>query len=115
MYYDLLVHVDDNDPKRLNLAFNNVANYKAALPGEEFRVVMVVNGPAVQLFTRENEELAARGAELMAGGLSIRLCRNALNTFKIADDVLWEGVDIIPAGIVELVRLQREGFAFLRP
>ena len=34
MYYDLVIHVDDNDPARLNLAFNNVANYKAALPGE---------------------------------------------------------------------------------
>ena len=115
MYYDLVVHVDDNDPGRLNFAFNNVANYKAGLPGEEFRVVMVANGPAVQLFTRENEALAERGAKLMAEGLSIRLCNNALNTFKVSRDDLWEGCEVVPAGVVELVKLQREGFAFLRP
>ena len=54
MYYDLIIHVDDNDKGRLNLAFNNVANYKAGLPGEKFSIVMVANGPAIQLFTREN-------------------------------------------------------------
>ena len=115
MYYDLVVHVDDNDPGRLNFAFNNVANYKAGLPGEEFRVVMVANGPAVRLFTRDNAELAARGAGLMAEGLSIRLCNNALKSFNVSPDDLWEGCEVVPAGVVEIVKLQREGFAYLRP
>ena len=56
MYYDLVVHVDDNDPGRLNFAFNNVA------PAD-----------------------------------------------------LWEGCEVVPAGVVEIVKLQREGFAYLRP
>ncbi len=115
MYYDLIIHVDDNDPARLNLAFNNVANYRAALQGEDFRVVMVANGPAVQLFTRANTALAERGAKLMAEGLSIRLCNNALKSFNVSRDDLWEGCEVVPAGVVEIVRLQREGFAFLRP
>ena len=115
MYYDLVIHVDDNDPARLNLAFNNVANYKAALPGEDFRVVMVANGPAVQLFSRANAALAERGAKLMAEGLSIRLCNNALKSFSVAREDLWEGCEVVPAGVVEIVKLQREGFALLRP
>jgi intracellular sulfur oxidation DsrE/DsrF family protein len=115
MYYDLIIHVDDNDPKRLNLAFNNYANYAAALPGEEYRVVMVVNGPAAQLLKKENADLAARGAELMKQGLAIRVCNNALKSFAVDAADLWEGVAIVPAGIVEVVKLQREGFAYLRP
>lgn len=115
MYYDLIIHVDDNDPARLNLAFNNVANYKAGLPGENFRVVMVANGPAVQLFTRANAEQKARGAALMAEGLSIRLCNNALKAFQVSAEDLWEGCEVVPAGVVEIVKLQREGFAYLRP
>ena len=82
MYYDLLIHVDDNDPKRLNLAFNNYANYIAAVD-EEFRVVMVVNGPAAQLLKKENAEQAERGAKLMDSGLTIRVCNNALKAFKV--------------------------------
>ncbi len=115
MYYDLIIHVDDNEASRLNLAFNNALNYKAGLPGENFRMVLIANGPAVQLFTRSHEELAERGAKLMEEGLDIRLCRNALNTFHVSADELWKGCSIVPAGVVEIVKLQREGFAYLRP
>lgn len=115
MYYDLVIHVDDNDPKRLNLAFNNYANYAAALPGEDYRVVMVANGPAVQLFTRAQGELGARAAQLMAQGLKLCVCNNALKAFGVDAADLWDGVEVVPAGVVEVVRLQREGFAYLRP
>ena len=115
MYYDLIIHVDDNDKGRLNLAFNNVANYKAGLPGEKFSIVMVANGPAIQLSTRENAELAERGKQLKAEGHSIRLCNNALKAFNVPVSELWEGCEVVPAGVVEIVKLQREGFAYLRP
>lgn len=115
MHYDLIIHVDDNDKARLNLAFNNAANYRAALSGESFSIVMVANGPAVQLFTKDNAALAERGKKLMAEGLSIRLCRNAITTFNVPVSELWEGCKIVPAGVVEIVNLQRKGFAYLRP
>ena len=76
---------------------------------------MVVNGPAAQLLKKENEELAARGAALMPQGLAIRVCNNALKAFGVDPAELWDGVEIVPAGVVEVVKLQREGFAYLRP
>lgn len=115
MNYDLLLHVDSDDPKILNLAMNNAANYKNGLPGESFRMVLVANGPAVRLFTREHADLAARGAELADMGLDIRLCANALKGNGIAPDDLWAGCRVVPAGVVEIVRLQREGFAYIKP
>ena len=115
MYYDLVIHVDDNDPARLNLSFSNVANYRAGLPGETFRIVLVANGPAVQLFTRDHGELADSAAKLMEEGRSIRLCNNALKKFQVSVDDLWDGCEVVPAGVVEVVKLQREGFAYLRP
>ncbi|WP_298067182.1 DsrE family protein [uncultured Mailhella sp.] len=113
--YDLLVHVDDNDPKRLELALTNVANYTAALPGEDFQVALVVNGPGVQLLTGSQEALARTGAELMEKGLTVKACRNALRKFGIGEDELWPGIQVVPAGIVEIVKLQRSGFVYLRP
>lgn len=115
MNHDLLLHIDSDDPAVLNLALNNAANYFRALPGETFRMVMVANGPAVKLFTRANAGQAARGAELAALGLDIRLCRNALNSAGIADADLWDCCSVVPAGVVEIVRLQREGAAYIKP
>ena len=51
----------------------------------------------------------------MKEGLSIRLCNNALNAFKVDRSKLWKGCEVIPAGMVEIVRLQREGFAYVKP
>ncbi len=113
--YDLVIHVDDNDAGRLGLAFNNVVNYTVALPAESFQVAMVVNGPAVQLLTASQENLAETGAELMKKGLRIKVCRNALRKFGIAEEALWPGLEVVPAGIVEIVKLQRGGFLYLRP
>ena len=115
MNYDLLLHVDSDDPKVLNLAFNNAANYKNGLPGESFRMVLVANGPAVRLFTREHADLAARGAELTSMGLDIRLCANALKSNDISSYALWPGCRVVLAGVVEIVHLQREGFAYIKP
>lgn len=115
MNTDLLLHVDSNEPAILNLALTNAANYAKALPGEKPRMVLVANGPAVSLFTVRHPELAARGAELAGMGLEIRLCANALQNNGISPDDLWPACQVVPAGVVELVRLQREGFAYIKP
>lgn len=115
MNYDLVLHVDADDPKVLNLAFNNAANYHVALNGEHFRMVMVANGPAVKLFTKANAEQAARCRELQGMGLDIRLCRNALTAFAVTEDSLWDNCAVVPAGVVEIVLLQRQGYAYIKP
>lgn len=115
MNYDLVVHVDMNDASRLGLALNNIANYLAALPGERCRVRLVANGPAVQLFRKISCPHAARIAKLAADGVTFALCANALKAFGLSPDELFSAVEIVPAGVVELVRLQREGFAYIKP
>lgn len=50
MSYDLCLHVDANDPAVLAFAFVNARNYMNGLPGKEFELVLVANGPAVKLF-----------------------------------------------------------------
>lgn len=115
MNCNLVLHVDSDAPQTLALAFSNAANYRAALPDEDFRMVLVANGPAVRRFTREDRELAEQGETLAAQGLEIRLCNNALNKFGIDRETLWSCASVVPAGVVELVRLQREGFAYIKP
>ena len=113
--YDLCVHVDQNDPGLLGLALNNIANYMAALPGETFRVRLVANGPAVQLFKSGATPHDARIAELAAKGVTFALCANALKAFSVDKQALVSGCEVVPAGVVELVQLQRAGFAYIKP
>lgn len=114
MNYNLCVHVDMNDEAIAGLALGNIANYKAALQSETFRVRLVANGGGVCQF-RADAPHAAKIAELKAAGVEFAVCTNALKKFEIAQDAVHPACEIIPAGVVELVVLQREGFAYIKP
>ncbi len=115
MSYDLCLHVDANDPALLAFAFVNALNYMNGLPGKEFELVLVANGPAVKLFVPAQAELQKTAEELMARGLKLRLCKNALDANKMTAADLWPGCEVVPAGLVEIVELQNRGFAYIRP
>ena len=108
MSYDLCLHVDANDPAVLAFAFVNVRNYMNGLPGKEFELVLVANGPAVKLFVPAQAELQKTAEELMARGLKLHLCKNALDANKMTAADLWPGCEVVPAGLVEIVELQNK-------
>lgn len=113
MNLDIVFHLDLNDSAVLNIAISNVSNYFTAIAGQKADVVMLVNGPAVNLFKKEIAlpELKT----LLDNGLKIKLCQNALNKFKLTKEMLMDGVQVVPAGIVELVRLKNEQYTYVKP
>ena len=96
------------------MALTNIANYFAALPDERYTVVLLVNGPAITLMVSGGAH-AGRLEELAAKGLDIRVCRNAMRHFDIAPERLTPACRIVPAGVVEIVECQRQGFAYIKP
>lgn len=115
MHYDLLVHVDSDDAAVLGLALANIVNYRAALPQDQFHVVLVANGPAVKQFVLQEQTHAPVIADLHAAGVSFRMCNNALTKFGIAPETLQTTCEVVPAGVVEVVDLQRKGYAYIKP
>ena len=115
MFYDLLVHVDLPDEQRFAMALTNVENYRNALPGEDFTVAVLANAGAVRFLKRADNPLAEGILRLAAQGVVFRACNNALRKAGIDAAELLDGVAVVPAGVVEIVRLQREGFAYIKP
>ena len=118
MNYDVCLHLDARDPAMLALVLRNAENYLNGLPGESFRLDVVANGGGAPLFAAEGPEFAelkARVAALIRRGVRFKVCANALAENGVAHDRLWPGCEVVPAGLVEVVRLQREGFAYIKP
>ncbi len=113
MQYDILFHVDHTEAD-MNIAISNIANSLAALEGQACRLVMVVNGPAIKLMVKAGVHAAAL-QDLLGKGLNIRVCQNAMRKFDLDSEALIPGCRVVPAGIIELVNLQREGFAYIKP
>jgi uncharacterized protein len=115
MKYDLLLHMDMESQETMDLALGNIENYMLALPGETFRIVLVANGPAVKLFRKANFSAAMTVARLGEKGARFKLCANAMKKFAILAEDMIDGCEVVPAGIVEIVLMQREGFAYVKP
>ena len=113
MNYDVLFHFD-HDPQALDIAFSNIKNYLNAFDGDKPAVVLVVNGPGVRLLDRDGE-YAAKLNEVLGLGVAVKVCNNALTHFGIDPKRLCSGCKVVPAGVVEIVELQRKGFAYVKP
>ena len=136
MKFDLVIHVNADNPEVFKLAFSQAANYKkeamlkrhkisavdiAAKAGftalsevETFKLVMVVNGPAVQQLVKENTELLARAQDAVANGLKIHVGQCAMNAYHIEKSMLCSFVEVVPSATLDLVQLQNSGFAYMK-
>lgn len=114
MHYDTVFHVD-NEAAGLRIAITNITNLYKALENETFSVVLLVNGPGILLMARDNEDFPGDIRKLKEMGTSIRVCRNAMTHFGLTPETICPECDIVPAGVVELIDLQRKGLAYIKP
>lgn len=122
MIHYLAIHVDQNDPKVMNLALNNalnVSNFYAA-QGDEVTIEMVAYGPGLTMYLADASPVADRIASMSLANPNIifSACGNTLSKMSAAaghDIAVMEEVGIVPAGVVRLMELQGMGYAYLRP
>ncbi len=115
MVYRVVFHVDANDAKVFGLSLSNAANLLKAIPEDHHDVVMLFNGPAVQMLRREGCSHQDEIRSLQEQRVVFKACRNALNKFGVSAEELVPGCLIIPAGVVELILLQQDGYAYIKP
>ena len=113
----LLLHVGDND--RWSVALGNAVNFLEDVGEDRADVVIVANGtaPASYAYSDKIETmkvLAEQGVQFIA-------CRNSLKklcaggSVCINENALPAFVNVVPAGISEIVRKQQEGYAYVKP
>ena len=116
MIYRVVLHVDLDEVKPLAIALANAGNLIRAVPEKHYDVVLLFNGPAVTLL--QSDQCAAFREEiwqLQQARVAFKVCRNALNHFNVDPDNLIEGCEVVPAGVVALIELQRDGYAYIKP
>lgn len=115
---NFLFHITDNNSARglLNNARNLLDSYEGK-PG----LVVVANGGGVDFLIQDTVDkngypYSISVEELQKRGVEFRVCNNTLRARKIDPKTLLEGVQLVPAGIVEVARLtSREGYIYIKP
>ena len=112
----VVFHLDWDEEARLVLALENIKNLFKEVPPQQCQVNVVANGKAVTLFRKDKVgKRASDMSELHKSGVRFKMCRNTLAKNKIEKADLFEVCEIVPAGILELINLQQEGFAYVKP
>lgn len=112
----VVFHLSLGLEERLDMALSNIKNLFKAVPSQKCKVRVVANGDAVKLFHKDKVGLRAKDIEdLQKLGVVFSTCWNAMAKQKIEKTDLFQACEVVPAGIIELIDLQANGFAYIKP
>lgn len=112
--FKAILHVNELNKWSATLA--NASNLLIDLADNDVEVIVLANGAAVRYYNTELTEMdSEKLAALSEKGVHFTACNNALTAQNLRKDVLYPFVNIVPAGITELVRKQHEGYAYIKP
>lgn len=120
--HKLAIHVDEDDPARMNMALNNAQNARAYYEGkgETIAIEIVAYGPGLTMLRKDTSPVADR-ISVMAlenPNLTFSACGNTLAgmTKKAGHPIeLVSEANVTPSGVVRLMELQQDGYSYLRP
>lgn len=120
--HKVAIHVDDNDPKRMNLALNNVVNVQRYYDeiGEEVVIEVVAYGPGLHMLIADSSPVKDRivTLALASDNLTFSACGNTHRNMvkKAGKDIeLMEETVMVPSGVIQLITLQEQGYSYLKP
>jgi intracellular sulfur oxidation DsrE/DsrF family protein len=105
--------VSDNDPAKWNLTLGNINNAIDGLGAGSADIELVVYGPGINMLKKDSP-VAEKLAAALARGVHIAACQNSMRGAKLELTDLAPGVSPVPSGVVELIRREHAGYAYVR-
>lgn len=110
----VVMQVSDNDPAKWNLALNNARNLQSDLGASNVEIEIVAYGPGIGMLKAESV-VGNRIGEALGKGVKVSACENTMRGQKLAKSDMLDGIGYVPAGVVEIMQKQQQGWAYLRP
>jgi len=110
--YKVIFHIDEQI--KIGLVLNNISNLIIDIGQENLEIEMVANSDVVKLlvkgieFEPMLEELAKKQVRFCA-------CANSLRNFGLQKEELLDFVEVVSAGVGEILKKQAAGWAYIRP
>jgi len=106
--------VSDGDPQKWNLTLNNAKNVQDDLGDDAVDLEIVVYGPGIGML-KGDSPVAKRVADALKSGVKIVACENTMKAQKLVYADMLPAIGYVPAGVVELMKKQQAGYAYIRP
>jgi len=120
--HKVTIHVDQNDKAVMNMALNNVQNIHKYYgeKDEEVIIEVVAYGPGLKMYVEDESPVSERISAMSLGleGLTFSACGNTHRKMseKAGKNIeLMSEVGMVPSGVIRLIELQEDGYAYIRP
>lgn len=110
----VIFQVSDADPAKWNLALNNAKNVQQMIGADKVDAEIVVYGPGIGMLKLDSS-VAGRIEEARKANVTIVACENTMKAMKLTKDDMLPDTSYVPAGVVELMKKQQAGYAYIRP
>lgn len=110
----VVFQVSAGDPKTWNLALNNAKNVQQELGAQNADIEIVAYGPGIGML-KFDSVVANRIDEAVGNGVRIVACENTMTALKLSRDDMLASAGYVRAGVIELMKKQKEGYAYIRP
>lgn len=98
-------HIDELN--KWNETSKNVANLLNEAPDTD--IVVSVNGNAIKGYLEdENSDF------IQLEEVAFHACNNAMKANNVSEESLSQNVEVVPAGVLDLVELQHAGYAYIK-
>ncbi|MCF8199182.1 MAG: DsrE family protein [Sulfuritalea sp.] len=108
----VVIQLNENDSHKLNTIFGNINNVLEELG--QVDVTVVVIGPALEMLKAE-ALTANRVLDAMSAGVRFVACTNSMKAQNLHKEDMIDSIAYAKAGYVEIMRLQEQGWSYLRP
>lgn len=110
----VVVQVSDADPARWNLALNNAGNLQKDLGMDDVDIEIVAYGPGIGML-KAGSPVAARISSALQSNMRVVACENTMAGQHLQKADMLPGIGYVPSGVVEIMKKQQQGWAYLRP
>lgn len=110
----VVIQVSDNNPAKWNLALNNAQNVQQALGKNNVRVQIVAYGPGLPML-KWTSVVGDRVARAVKSGVKVVACEVTMRKMHLTKKDMLPNLTYVPSGVPYIMKLEQEGYSYIRP
>lgn len=107
--------ITKGDDESINHVLSSANNVLKFYGPEKVQIAIICYSKGIRTLLKKEKKIAVRVRSLMTYDVEFIACGNTMRTKGIKKEDLLEGVEVVTAGIVELVERDLKGWIYIRP
>lgn len=113
MTWNVVFHIDE--VMKWPLVLGNIKNFIHEMGDRPYQIDVVVNAEAVLCVWEKEWQIDKEVQTLSEQSVRFDFCKKALKGNHIPASALPRAVQMVPSGILRVVELQMDGYAYVKP